>query len=79
MMANKFSGDDLEKEIDEAFKNLFDRDGDGFVSPEELKYVMGTLGENLTDKDVEEMIIEADKDGDGLVSFNEFKRILLMK
>mmetsp|Transcript_8054 Transcript_8054/g.13912 ORF Transcript_8054/g.13912 Transcript_8054/m.13912 type:complete len:152 (+) Transcript_8054:56-511(+) len=79
MMANKFNGDDLEKECAEAFKNLFDKDGDGFLSAPELKHVMASLGENLTDKDIDEMMIEADKDGDGLVSYNEFKTIIMGK
>eukprot|EP01108_Squamamoeba_japonica_P000982 TRINITY_DN137_c0_g1_i1.p1 TRINITY_DN137_c0_g1~~TRINITY_DN137_c0_g1_i1.p1 ORF type:complete len:151 (+),score=23.59 TRINITY_DN137_c0_g1_i1:53-505(+) len=79
MMANKFSGEDLAKEIGDAFTNLFDRDGDGYLSAAELKYVMKTLGEDLTDKEVEEMIIEADRDGDGQVSRTEFTNILMMK
>lgn len=79
MMANKFSIADLESEIGDAFTNLFDRDGDGFLSASELKHVMATLGEELTDQEVDEMIIEADKDGDGLVSRQEFAQILLMK
>jgi Ca2+-binding EF-hand superfamily protein len=79
MMANKFTGDDLEHEADEAFRNLFDRDGDGFINPKELKHVMATLGEELTDQEVAEMMIEADRDHDGLVSLAEFKAIILMK
>jgi Ca2+-binding EF-hand superfamily protein len=76
MMANKFTGDDLEHEADEAFRNLFDRDGDGFINPKELKHVMATLGEDLTDQEVAEMMIEADRDHDGLVSLAEFKAII---
>ena len=38
-----------------------------FISSEELKNVMLTLGEHLTEEEVEEMIREADEDGDGKV------------
>lgn len=79
MMASKFSSGDLEREAEEAFRNLFDRDGDGFVSAPELKYVMATLGEECSDQDIREMMIEADKDRDGKVSLLEFKRMILMK
>ena len=40
-----------------------------FISSEELKNVMLTLGEYLTEEEIDEMIREADEDGDGKVSF----------
>ena len=48
---------------------MFDKNGDGFISATELRLVMNTLGENLTDEEVEEMIREADIDGDGQVNY----------
>ena len=56
MMANTFSVADLEAEIADAFTNLFDRDGDGFLSAPELKHVMASLGEELTDQEIQEVI-----------------------
>lgn len=47
----------------------FDNNGDGFIDPDELKLIMSSVGESLSDKDLDEMIKEADKDGDGKVSF----------
>ena len=52
----------------EAF-NVFDKDGSGFITFEELKQVMESLGEKLTDAEVNEMLTEADEDSDGQVSF----------
>ena len=40
-----------------------------FISSEELKNVMLTLGEHLTEEEIDEMIREADEDGDGKVGF----------
>jgi hypothetical protein len=40
-----------------------------FISSEELKNVMLTLGEYLTEEEIDEMIWEADEDWDGKVSF----------
>lgn len=53
----------------EAF-SVFDRDGDGYISGPELRFVMTKLGENLTDEELEDMIREADLDGDGVISYN---------
>lgn len=57
---------DSEEEIREAFK-VFDRDNNGFISAAELRHVMTSIGEKLTDDEVDEMIREADTDGDGRI------------
>jgi len=49
---------------------VFDKDGNGYISAAELRHVMANLGEKLTDEEVEEMIKEADLDGDGQVNFD---------
>ena len=41
---------------------MFDKDGNGFISTEDLRLVMRTLGEKLTDEEVEEMITVAGRD-----------------
>ena len=50
---------------------VFDRDGNGFISAAELRHVMTNLGEKLTDEEVDEMIREADVDGDGQINYEE--------
>ena len=40
---------------------------------------MTSLGEKLTDEEVDEMINEADADGDGQVSYEDFVRMMLVK
>ena len=54
----------------EAFK-VFDVDGDGYITADELRQIMAKLGETLTDEEVEMMIEEADSDGDGQISYKE--------
>jgi hypothetical protein len=66
MMARKMKDTDSEEEIREAFK-VFDRDNNGFISAAELRHVMTSIGEKLTDDEVDEMIREADQDGDGRI------------
>ena len=66
MMARKMKDTDSEEEIREAFK-VFDRDNNGYISAAELRHVMTSIGEKLTDDEVAEMIREADQDGDGKI------------
>eukprot|EP00803_Ostreobium_quekettii_P005030 evm.model.scf_1938.4 EVM.evm.TU.scf_1938.4 scf_1938:23383-25204(-) len=69
---------DPDEQLREAFR-VMDKDGNGFISKEELRDVMSSLGVNLTPKEQDEMIAEADKDGDLQISFAEFKHIMLAK
>lgn len=68
MMTHKMHNIDTEDEMREAFK-LFDRDGNGYISPAELKQVMNNLGERLTEAEVDLMIREVDANGDGQVNY----------
>ncbi|XP_048574485.1 calmodulin-like protein 5 [Triticum urartu] len=81
LMSRKADADadasDPEEELREAFR-VFDKDHDGHISKAELGHVMISLGEKLTDEEVEEMIQEADLDGDGLVNFDEFVRMMML-
>ena len=71
MMANKTKDENSEEEIREAFR-VFDKDGNGFISPAELRHVLMHIGEKLTDDEIDEMIMEVDIDGDGLINYEEF-------
>lgn len=71
MMARKVKDTGTEDEIMEAFR-AFDKNGDGFVSAAELRQVMDSLGEKLSDNEIGEMIREADMDGDYLINYSEF-------
>merc|ERR1711976_403676 len=78
LMARKIKDTDTEEELREAFK-VFDRDGNQLISAAELRQVMTTLGEKLTDEEVDEMIREADVDGDGQINYEEFVRMMMAK
>ncbi|EAN33001.1 EF hand family protein [Theileria parva strain Muguga] len=78
LMARKMKECDTEEELIQAFK-VFDRDGNGFISAQELRHVMTNLGERLTDEEVDEMLREADVDGDGKINYEEFVKLMVSK
>ncbi len=59
------------------FKKVFDKDGNGYITKNELRHLMNNIGENFTEKEIEEMIREADTDGDGKVNYSEFVQIMI--
>ena len=71
-------GPNSEDDVAHAFK-VFDRDGDGLITAEELRLTMNNLGEPITEAEVRAMIVEADLDGDGKINFSEFKNLMATK
>merc|ERR1711920_156871 len=71
MMDRRMSINSQRAEIEQTFK-VFDKNGDGKITFDELKEVLTQLGEDVTDKDVADMIKEADLNGDGAIDFDEF-------
>ena len=53
-----------EDELMQVFQ-LIDRDGNGLISEEEIRFFMTSLGETLSESDIEDMISLVDIDGDG--------------
>jgi len=53
---------DAEKEMREAFK-VFDKDGKGVVQTSELRAVLTSMGEKLSEEEVDGIIKAVDKDG----------------
>lgn len=49
---------------------VFDKNGDGMISVDDLVVVMQSLGQKLSEADAQEMIREGDVDRDGLISFH---------
>ncbi|XP_059918476.1 calcium-binding protein 2-like isoform X2 [Gadus macrocephalus] len=64
------------KELRDAFKE-FDTNGDGQINIMELREAMKKLmGEQLTNREIDEILRDVDLNGDGLVDFEEFVRMM---
>ena len=70
-MSTTVKAQDFAHETRAAF-DVFDKDGSGTISADELRQVMKSLGENLTDEEIDEMIREADKDRNGTIDCELF-------
>lgn len=62
------------EKLETAF-NLFDRDGGGSISANEIKEVLG-VGKSIDEKVWNDIIFEVDANGDGEISFLEFKTMM---
>ncbi|RDX80000.1 putative calcium-binding protein CML44, partial [Mucuna pruriens] len=85
--SNGVNGDDddhdeveeVERDLVKAFK-VFDLDGDGFITSQELECVLKRLGlwDELCAKDCRTMICSYDTNFDGKLDFDEFKDMMLL-
>jgi calmodulin len=78
LMNRRCKETDAEEEVINAFKVL-DKEGGGMISSSELRHLMTTLGDKLTEDEVDEMIREADFDGNGIINYEEFVRMMMTK
>ncbi|XP_010466587.1 PREDICTED: calmodulin-like protein 11 [Camelina sativa] len=62
-------------EFKEAFC-LFDKDGDGCITADELATVIRSLDQNPTEQELQDMITEIDSDGNGTIEFSEFLNLM---
>lgn len=62
----------------EAFR-LFDADGDGKISGEELRSYFAWAGEDVAAEEADRVIRDFDSDGDGLMDYGDFLRLVLEK
>lgn len=61
--------------LQSAFK-MFDKDGGGSISTDEIKQVL-SFGQSLDEKVVQEIIKQVDENGDGEITYDEFATMML--
>ncbi|CAH8253615.1 unnamed protein product [Arabidopsis lyrata] len=68
---------DVLENLKDAF-SVYDIDGNGSISAEELHEVLRSLGDECSIAECRKMIGGVDKDGDGTIDFEEFKIMMTM-
>ena len=63
------------KYLKKLFKYL-DRNNNGLISIREIRYIVVNSNENISEKDIEFLMKEADTDGDGYISLEEFLTVM---
>ncbi|CAH1803081.1 unnamed protein product [Owenia fusiformis] len=64
----KLQADEDERELREAFRVL-DKRNCGQINTEDLRWILKSLGDDLTPEEIEDMINDTDTDGSGTVDF----------
>ena len=65
-------------EFREAFEE-FDKDWSGAISSKELLGVMRAMGQNPTEDELNNMVMEVNLDGNGTIEFPEFLEMMKQK
>ena len=81
-MAGTVSTNQLTEEQISEFKEaflLFDQDGNGNITADELGTVMRSLGHDPTDAELTDMINDVDTDGNGTIDLAEFIAMMARK
>ena len=79
MMTAKMSDKDTPEDLRKVFDLFIGDDNADKIELRHLKRVAKELGENMSDDELNEMIVRADTDKDGKVSFEEFYAIMTKK
>ncbi|XP_022930395.1 calmodulin-like protein 8 [Cucurbita moschata] len=62
-------------QLQEVF-HLFDRNGDGCITLDELRTEIQKFDYNLTEEELKDMINEVDADGNGTIEFGELRNLM---
>ena len=76
LMSDKLQENNIEDQLVAAFR-VFDRDGNGLISAHELRYVIDSTYEKLSNDEIEELIKDADTNGDGYINYIEFVQMMM--
>lgn len=68
LFERKLKEDEDERELREAFRVL-DKQNKGTIPVDDLRWILKSLGDDLTEEELDDMINETDTDGSGTVDY----------
>ncbi|KAK7292046.1 hypothetical protein RIF29_07681 [Crotalaria pallida] len=69
---NKVERDGIKKEELRKVFSTFDKNGDGFITRQELRESLRNIRIFMTDSEIDDIVVKFDSNGDGLIDFDEF-------
>jgi calmodulin len=78
LMVGKPNENDFEEELCKICRG-FDRDGNGFVTLSDMRQILMSLGERISDQDIDEWLSEGEVDDNSQLNYEEFIKILISK
>lgn len=75
-IAPRLANKDPEEEVHRAF-DLFDHEGKGYLTADDIRRVAEELGEHITEAEITSMIEEFDLDQDNAITRDDFLEICL--
>ena len=78
MMTARISDRNTRDDIERVFK-LFDSNRNGYISLEDMKRVAKELGEDISEKELAEIISRADLNGDSKLDIEDFYNVMTKK
>jgi calmodulin len=77
LMARKKKGSDSEEELLQAFNYIVTTTPNDaeLITPEKIRKIFSNLGVELSDEDINEMLMEVDVDKDGIVEWEDFRQM----
>ena len=52
-----------------SFFSIFDKDDDGYIPVQEMREILQSLGDKMTDKELDEMMAAASSDREGFINY----------
>ena len=69
--------EEIKRNIVKAFK-IFDANGDGFITRDEVKSALTKMGQGLSEQKFDEMMRMADRNGDGKIDYEGMRVAIVL-
>ena len=76
LLSQKYNDTKFNVEEMKAVFRIFDKDGDGYITSDEIQEEMSTHGAVFSDQQIKQMMEGADSNGDGRIDYEEFVKLM---